>query len=430
MWSLVWYYKSIILGSHKMRGGICLSEKRKDNKGRLLRMNEIQMKGGRYRYKYFEDGEERYLYSWKLVSTDKAPSGKRDELSLREKEEILQNNVRNGLQAKPKKTTLNQVFRRHMEIKKYARSTKENYEYMWDRFLKKSDIAKRDVTGIKKSDILRFYKKLSDGGLADGTIQAIHKMIYPSLQLAVDDDIIVKNPAYGCCDGYNKQKYKKEALTEKQQESFLEELPLLSKRRKYNLLFRVMLGTAMRIGEIMGLRWNDVDMNERIINIDHEVLYRKVDGKMQFYVESTKSKSGERVLPMTDDVYECFVELYKNKHLHPSTIIVDGYTNFVFTSRAGKPLYPANINKGIGALVDKYNAKYPEAPLPNITNHIFRHTGCTRMAENEVEIGTLQYFMGHGDIKMIRKVYDHVSIDRVRKQLQKMNKPQTEAKVL
>lgn len=406
------------------------STKRKDNKGRLLRMNEIQIRGGRYRYKYFEDGEERYLYSWKLVSTDKAPSGKREELSLREKEEILQNNLRNGLQAKPKKTTLNQLFRQHMEIKKYAKSTKENYEYMWDRFLKKSDIAKRDVTGIKKSDILKFYRKLSDSGLADGTIQAIHKMVYPTLQLAVDDDILGKNPAYGCCDGYNEQKYEKEALTEKQQECFLRELPSLTKRKKYILLFRVMIGTAMRISEIMGLTWDDIDMEERTINVDHQILYRKIDGKMQFYAEKTKTKNGERVLPMTDDVYECFVELYGNRHLHASTLKVDGYTGFVFTSRSGTPLYPANINKGIGLLTDKYNAKHPDDPLPKITNHIFRHTGCTRMAENEVEVGTLQYFMGHGDMKMIRKVYDHVSIDRVRKQLQKMNKPQTEANML
>ncbi len=403
-----------------------MSEKRKDNKGRVLRTGESQRKDGRYLYKYLENGEEKFVYSWKLVSTDRIPSGKRDDLSLREKEEVINNNQRNGLQTKPKKTTIDQLFRQHMEIKKYANSTRTNYEYMWERFVKKSDIAKVDVTGIRKSDVLRFYKKLSDAGLADGTIRTIHKMVYPSLQLAVDDEIIGKNPAYGCCDGYNTQKYEKTALTETQQESFISEIPLLSKRRKYVLLFRVMLGTTMRIGEIMGLTWDDVDMDERTVNIDHEVLYRKVNGVMKFYAEKTKTKNGERILPMTDDVHECFVELFSNKHLHPSTIVVDGYTNFVFTSRAGKPLYPANINKGIALLVNKYNAKYPAAPLPNITNHIFRHTGCTRMAENEVEMGALQYFMGHGDIKMIRKVYDHVNIDRVRKQLKKMNKPTEE----
>lgn len=413
-----------------MRGGIRLSVKRKDNKGRLLRNNEIQKKDGRYRFKYTEGGEEKYLYSWKLVATDKMPSGRSEDLSLREKEEIVQNNLKSGLQAKPKRTTLNHLFRQHMEIKKYAKSTRENYEYMWNRFLQNSDIAKVDITKVKKSDILKYYRKLSDSGLADGTIQAIHKMIYPSLQLAVDDEIIGKNPAYGCCDGYNEQRYVKEALTEKQEESFLEELPSLTKRRKYILLFRVMLGTAMRIAEIMGLTWDDIDMNERTINIDHVVLYRKINGKMQFYAEKTKTKNGERLLPMTDDVYECFVELYENRKLHKSTLTVDGYTGFVFTSRSGTPLYPANINKGIGVLVDKYNAKYPDTPLPKITNHIFRHTGCTRMAENEVEIGTLQYFMGHGDTKMIRKVYDHVNIDRVRKQLQKMNKPQSELKTV
>lgn len=402
-----------------------MSVKRKDNKGRLLRTNESQRKDGRYQFKYFENEEEKFVYAWKLVVTDKTPQGKREDLSLREKEEIVQNNLKSGLQGMPKTITMNQLFIDLMGIKNYAKSTIENHEYMWGKYVQSEAIAKLDVTKIKKSAILKYYKKLSEYGLSDGSIRIIHCMIHSVLQLAVDDDIIGKNPASDCCDGYNTPKYKKEALTVLQQDRFLKEIPLLTKRRKYELLFRVMLGTTMRIGEITGLSWDtDIDLEERTIKIDHQVLYGKIDGKFQFYGESgTKTKYGERVLPMTDDVYECFLELYTNRHLHPSTIVVDGYTNFVFTSRGGKPLYADNVNKSIKRLLSKYNAKYPENPLPDITNHIFRHTGCTRMAENEVEIGTLQYFMGHSDIKMIRKVYDHVSIDRVRKQLQKMNKP-------
>lgn len=408
-----------------------MSEKRKDNKGRLLRTNESQRKDGRYQYKYFENEEEKFVYAWKLVATDKTPQGRREDLSLREKIEALQNNLANGLQANPKTVTMNRLFRQRMEIKKYAKSTKANYEYLWKKYLEKEEVAKKDVTQIKKSHILKLYKSLSDYGLADGTIRSIHGIIYPVLQIAVDDDIIGKNPARGCSEGYNTPKYEKEALTVKQQVNFLKELPSLSRRRKYILLFRVLIGTAMRIGELMGLTWSDINLEVRTINIDHQVLYRKINGKYQFYAEKTKSKNGVRLLPMTEDVYECFCELYKNKHMHPSRITVDGYTDFVFTTQKGKPLYPDNINRDIKQIVSKYNAKYPDDPLPdNITNHIFRHTGCTRMAEHEIEMGALQYFMGHGDIKMIREVYDHVNIDRMRKQLKKMDDPQSEANML
>lgn len=123
---------------------------------------------------------------------------------------------------------------------------------------------------------------------------------------------------------------------------------------------------------------------------------------------------------MTDDVYECMKELRKERLKRPSTVEVDGYKNFVFTSLRGKPLYPTSVNKILYRIVREYN-ETAEEKLPRISNHIFRHTGCTRMGEAEVDLSSMVYIMGHADAKRIQKTYDHVNLKRVRNQMQKLN---------
>lgn len=137
-------------------------------------------------------------------------------------------------------------------------------------------------------------------------------------------------------------------------------------------------------------------------------------------VDGDRNPNGKRELTMTDDVYKWFCELREDRFLNQSTAVIDGYSDFIFTSRNGKPMYPANINKALYRMVDKYNNEHVDK-LPHLSNHIFRHTGCTRMAEAEVEPNTMRYVMGQGDMKMINKVYDHVSRDRVRKQMKKLD---------
>lgn len=397
-----------------------MSKKRKDRKGRILKDNEYQRKDGKYEYKYVDtDGERRSVYSWRLVSTDIAPSGKRRDLSLREKEKEIQQKLNAGLIVSGKSRTLNEFFDLHMEIGTFADATRENYLYMWKKFVKE-DLGRKPVTTIRKSDILRFYAKHKERGLANGTIQIFQKMIRPSLQLAVDDHIISDNPANGCCKNYPEEDTDKQALTEEQVQILLDVLSKFRSKQRYDLIIRVMVGTCCRIGEIVGLTWDNIDMKERTITIDHSILYRKIDGKYKFYAKEPKTQKGIRTIPMTDDVYECIKELRKERFKHPSNVEIDGYSNFVFTSISGKPLYPLNVNKMLYRIVNEYN-KTAEKKLPHVSNHIFRHTGCTRMGEAEMDLNSMIYIMGHADAKRIQKTYDHVTLKRVRNQMKKLD---------
>jgi len=398
-----------------------LVEKRKDKKGRLLRAGENQRKDGKYEYKYKDsDGKRRSVYSWKLMPTDKVPSGKKEELSLRDKERQICKGLEKGNNINKSQMTLAVCIESYIELKKFANSTYENYLYYYKKDIKDSLIGKMSICRIKKSDVKRFYSCSSKKGYADGTIQILHKIIHPALEMAVDDEIIGKNPADGCCREYTSMK-NREAMTAEEQSVFFNEiLKCNSNNEKYYLIFTIMMGLACRVNELIGLTWKNVDMKSRVVTIDHGLVYRKKNGKTQFYATTGTIKNAKRKIPMTDVVYECFCQLRKGRFKNPSKVEIDGYKDFVFTSASGTPLYPANLNKMLTIMINKYK-KETKNDFPDISNHIFRHSGCTNMAESEIDPNTMMHIMGHRDLKMIMEVYDTVNFERVRKQMNKMN---------
>jgi len=394
-------------------------EKRKDKKGRLLRSGESQRKDGKYEYKYMDsDGRRRSVYSWKLVPTDKA-DGKAG-LSLREKEETISKELVRGNNINKSQITLVECIEAYLELKKFANSTYENYLCYYKRCIKNSVIGKMSIRCIKKSDIKRFYAYYSKKGYADGTIQILHKIIHPALEMAVDDEVIGKNPSSGCCREYTMMKERVALSVEEQSIFFNDVIQYSGDSEKYYLIFMTMMGLACRVNELIGLTWKDVDMKLRIVTIDHGIVYRKKDGKFQFYATSGTAKNVKRKIPMTDVVYSCFNQLRKNRFKKPSKVEIDGYSDFVFTSASGTPINPLNLNKALSKMICKYKEK-TNKDFPDISNHIFRHSGCTNMAESEVDPNSMMHIMGHRDLKMIMKVYDTVNFERVRKQMNKMN---------
>ena len=109
-----------------------MSEKRRDSKGRILRTGESQRKDGRYAYKYTDAyGKPQFVYSWRLVATDKTPAGKRDDLPLREKVKEIQRDLDDGIDTIGKKMTVCQLYaRQNSHRKNVKRSTEKGREYL------------------------------------------------------------------------------------------------------------------------------------------------------------------------------------------------------------------------------------------------------------------------------------------------------------
>lgn len=398
-----------------------MAEKRKDNKGRNLLKGEGQRKDGRYYFQYKDTlGKSKVVYSWDLIG-------------LREKEAQIKRDLNDEIDETSSKMTLNQLFDLYISLKDIENNTKDNYLGLWKNHIRNTKLGNAEIRNIKTSHIKKFYKELKDKGLSNSTIKIFNCMLLPSFSLAVDDDMIRKNPVKrDCMKPYRAEGKVKEALTKEEQEKLLDFIENHNVYNVYAPMLKYMIGTACRIGEVIGITWNDIDMKKQKINIDHQLIYkRNADGKTVFTICEPKTDAGKRTIPMTKEVYNALLDQRKYKFFLGTTrdYEIDGYSNFVFTTKSGKPIAPNGFNNALKNIVNAYNRlekiyaeneKRDPVLLPHISAHTFRHTGCTRMAEAGMDIKVLQYIMGHSDISITMDVYNHVEESRIENEMKKI----------
>ena len=282
-----------------------MADTKKDNRGRRLYQNESQTADGRYRYRYTDPwGNRKTIYSWKLIASDKMPPGKRDDISLREKIKQIQKDIEENINSYDGQRPLNDLIIQYINTKNnLANTTRNNYLHMWEKNIKDNPLGSMAIASIKKSDILKFYTYLyRDRDFSSGTIQLYQNLLFPAFQLAVDDDVIRKNPCTNCMkDIKDKFKVEKKALTEQEQKNLLN---FVCSNGFYNRLYPIiyfLLCSGCRIGEAVGLTWKDIDFSKKCVTIDHQLIYKKKDGKIQWYADTPKNKK-ERVIPLQEDV--------------------------------------------------------------------------------------------------------------------------------
>ena len=402
---------------------------RKDPKGRALRKGEIYRESdGRYAYGYVDPyGKRKFIYS-------------KDLKKLREREEKLFKDQLDGLNVYVMgKASLNFVFDRYISTKSELRETTyTNYTYMYDRFVREG-FGKRKIGEIKYSDVLYFYYDLlNDRGLQVNTLETIHTVLHPTFQLAVRDDIIRNNPSDGVMAEIKKKNTKKKnmrhALTIEQQRAFMNYIASSPVFVHWNPIFTVLLGTGCRIGEVVGLRWSDVDMEKRTIDINHSMTYypRRTDTyKCEFKVSLPKTEAGIRILPMMQPVYEALQSEYeRQKEDGFCTAVVDGMSGFIFSNRFGMIHNPAAINRAIRRIIEAHNAeeiikakkeKREPVIIPHFSCHHLRHTFCSRFCENETNI-KIQEIMGHASIETTMDIYAEVNSDKKKESIEKLTK--------
>ena len=389
--------------------------RRKDSKGRVLEKGESQRKDGLYVYQYSDiSGKRKSTYANTLSD-------------LRKKEKQIRRDLEDNINTVAAEITLNEQFEKYMSLKtQLSNSTRQNYLDLWNNNVRENPLGKMKICNIKKSDVLKFYNSLKAKNLRTSTIKIFGCMISPCLELAVDDDIIRKNPCKGCLGEFSNDSIEKKSLTSEEQEILLEFVRQNKIYSTYYPMIVFMIGTAVRCGEAIGLTWHDVDFKRREISIDHQLIYKKQKGSYGFYADSPKTGAGIRIIPMTGEVYEALKkqrELQMSKGWRTNTEI-GGYLDFVFSTKNKNPIMPSAVNNILLNIVNKYNQSVSEgkAALPHISAHTLRHTGCTRIAEAGIDPKVLQYIMGHSKIAVTMEVYNHVSTERNRTEMDKIEK--------
>ena len=183
------------------------------------------------------------------------------------------------------------------------------------------------------------------------------------------------------------------------------------------------MGTGARVGEIIGLRWEDCDFENNLISINHNLIYRQQDsGKCEFHITTPKTKTGVRVIPMLSEVKAALLEEYENQSRSGfNESVIDGYGGFIFKNRFGTVYSPHSINRAIARIISLYNSQENESALkekrkpellPHFSVHNLRHTFCTRFCENENNLKIIQEIMGHADITTTMDIYNEATLDK------------------
>ena len=393
-----------------------MSEKRRDNRNRILREGEYQRTDGRYRYRYIdEDGKEKNVYSWRLDKNDPTPKGKKREPSLREKEKQIQADLFDHIVTRGGNYTVVELVEKYVSLKTgVTHNTRAGYKTVIN-ILKKEAFGKQRIDKVRLSDAKAWLIKLQQvDGRGYSSIHSIRGVLRPAFQMAVDDDLIRKNPfGFELASVIVNDSVTREAITRKQERDLLKFIKEDKHFCRYYDAIFILFNTGLRISEFCGLTISDIEFDQKRIKVDHQL---QRTSQMQYVIQDPKTESGIRYVPMSEEVVACFRRILANRVAPKVEPMVDGYAGFLFLDKNDRPMVALHWEKYLQHIVEKYNKIY-RIQMPKVTPHVCRHTFCSNMAKSGMNPKHLQYIMGHSDISVTLNVYTHVQFDDAQAEL-------------
>lgn len=377
------------------------SEKNKPTR-KTLRPNEYyNPKTKRYEYHYKDCfGKARVISSYRLEMTDQLPKGKRSSKSLREKEAEINAYLENNIDVDGAKLTLLEVVDRYLNSlynrKKLAHNTKVGYNVTVNT-LKQYKLGYMEIGKIRPEhceEWLADMKKKYRGS----SIQTQISLIKRTFEYALDYDYVAKNPFRRITTDRSDSK-KMKALSVEDMNRFLDFcLNDTHSSHCYDMLY-VLFWSGLRASELCGLTLDNIDMDNRMIVVDKQLQCVN----HTHVVLPTKTMNGERIIPMTDGVYESFQRIIKNRYLKGDIEPVcfdeqgNAYEGFVFlATRSRKTIVRGHVEEYLQNCIKRFNNANPDNPIRKFELHICRHTFATNM--QYLPPKTLQYILGHGNI--------------------------------
>jgi site-specific recombinase XerD len=375
-----------------------LSEKRKDKKGRIFRSGEGQRPNKTYFYRYHRSGDKKWSYVY-------APTLE----ELRQKEEVIQRDLLDGIDYAGGEITVAELVDRYINLR---RGLKENSMRAYGSAINRihtDPFGSRMIRSVRLSDGKGWFVSLHDKGLKQNTIGILQSVLRPAFEMAVDDDMIRKNPfKFKLSDVIPNDAYVRSALTKAQQERYLQFIRDHGKDNYYDDIV-ILLGTGLRASELYGLTKADIDFDRRCIHVRRQLCRT---AEKPYFVTPPKTKSGIRNVPMTDAVYMALMRVVKARTAPKVELPVDGHSGFLFLDKSGMPKVAMHLENYMRGLQARFEKAYGK-PVPRITPHVLRHTFCTNVQQAGLDVKSLQYLMGHSNASVTLDVYTHSSFDSV-----------------
>ena len=366
-----------------------MSQKRKDPKGRILKKGETVRDNKSYVFRYQRNGKRHAIYAPTLEE-------------LRIKEAAIERDLRDGIDISGGNITVSELVNRYINLK---RSLKQNSQRAYRTVVKHIEddpFGQRPIKTVKISDAKTFYIQLHDEGMKRNTISIYHCVLRPAFEMAVDDDLIRKNPfKFNISDILPDDKCKRQALTKEQQHRYLQFVEELGGNYYDDIV--ILLYTGLRVSELYGLTKSDIDFDNRCIQITKQLCRT---AERPYYVEKPKTNSGVRYIPMNDKVYMALQRVVASRPQAKVERIVDGYNGFLFLDKNEMPKVAMNLEGYMRNVQRKYIAIYGDT-LPTVTPHVLRHTFATNCQQAGMDVKSLQYLMGHSNVSVTLDIYTH-----------------------
>ena len=380
-----------------------MATRRKDSKGKVLREGESERLDGRYVYRYVDMfGKRHSVYAKNL-----------NELRAKEKEikEMLEEDsdlASGGIQ-------FLKYAEEYLSMKLNIRhSTREHYMCFLNA-LKKEEWAYLNMREIKPIHIKKYLYEQAAEGMSYATLNNKYAFIRAIFNDAVDNRILRYSPCIVKLKNITKPEEKEiRYLTKEQQKDFFEFLEQDTIGKKKLMILNFMVNTGLRFGELSGLTWNDIDLEEGCIKVTHQLIRSK--GKV-YHIDKPKTECATRIVYMPYDLIQ-EMKRYRKEPRPKIEPMIDGYTGFVFLNRDGRVLDNVNFNTTMQQLRKKYIEKTGN-DIGTVSAHVFRHTYCSRLVERGVPIKVVQYTMGHANISTTMNIYTHIDMEDVKNSIRK-----------
>ena len=398
-----------------------------DKNGKPLPKGVSPRADGRYMGRFTYAGERYTLYD------DDNPK------RLKKAMDDMRYELEHGLYGSCKNITLDKWFDEYIKTYKepILKESTVNHYRLYYRLYIQPDMGKKYIKDIKGIHVQKLYNELAKRGMKSNTIKKIANILHSTLKQAVRDDLLLKNPCEAADIPKTEQKERR-VLTAKEQREFIDFVSDSAKWQRYYPLFIMAFGTGMRIGELLALRWNDLDFKEKSIRVNKTLQYIQVEGSREckFIVQSPKTKQSIRTIPMLNNVAEV-LKLHREGQ-RKDIIMLGGIwqksdnkdlRNLVFTTDTGNPIDRNSINRTIKSIVSDINLKRAEQAgkdkrkaeiFPDFSAHTMRHSFATRCFEADIRPKVIQSFLGHSTLATTMDIYTHVTEENKKEEIEKI----------
>lgn len=299
-------------------------------------------------------------------------------------------------------------------------SSFERYEGIYRNYLLTSELYGLKLSTIKTIQIQRYYNELFEKGKSSSVIENLNKLLKTFMNYAVAEGYILKNP---CLSRKIIIPHNKELEGTSKVEIFTdEELSLLKKElenHKFKCLILMALGTGLRQGELLALKWDDIDMDACEVRVNKSVKNVKLisvkDTKRKIIEQTPKSQASIRTIPIPSSLVPILEEHKKHQDMQKENANVPyNDKNLIFATETGEYIKVKNLFNNYKKLLIKAKIKHKKF-------HALRHTYATKLFENEVSLKTVQTLLGHSDISITADIYTHVMPKEKIKAVEKLN---------